>query len=310
MSRESSAKRNSGIQSNRSSRNSTNLNGSAKDKQAVFFRCKVCTVARSQRKSSDALDENIVGKLLSSQMERRHSHGAELKCLEDRLNFKKNKLISKGPFRNWVLYSDIEHYFVFPQHPKMFMLAIRSDIPGKSHFETYKCKTEEETNRLCEFVCRACQDPSKKLCTQNTGMRPYSTLSEVSVHSTSVSQPNLWTSEEADDEKLDGERGSATSVRSNQHSCSDSPIPNPVAQNMVEQCPEFGSPTEKPVFNEHMKQAPSVYKTPLDEEQDEETDKTTYFNYHPIYGAVLNEDGPIYMYMRRFVSESCLISEN
>lgn len=270
-----------------------------KTKQLIFHQCKVCAVAKVTRDSADALNEEAVGKLLFFHLRKRHSHGALLSSLEDRLNFKKTKVMSKSPFRNWVLYNDIEHYFIFPQHPTMFMLAIKSDIPGKSLFETYKCKTKEDTTKLCEMVCKACRDPAKRLRETPDEQRPFSTLSEVSIHSHAISQPNLamnGDSVDHDDLTTTSENHLSTEFRDS------SPIDFPDVQ--ISQL----SPVlrEEECVVESQQQQPNYSSAPafIATGIEDDSDRITYFDYHPIHGAVLNNEGPIYMYLRRY--ESCV----
>ncbi|KAA3673522.1 uncharacterized protein DEA37_0001573 [Paragonimus westermani] len=284
------------------SRLSSQSNGELRDnktKQKIFYRCTVCSIARATRDSEDAKNGEAIGKLLSSQMKKRHTHGIQLSCLEDRLNFKKTKIISRTLFRNWVLYGDIEHYFIFPQHPQLFMLAIKSDVPGKSLFETYKCKTVEDTNKICETVCRACREPSKRLTDNGEDQRPISTISDLSIHSNAVSQPNLNMNDgECEQEDQDEHALSPTSpieLREN------SPINLPVVE--VRELSPIEVPMVKTVMHRSI---PKTYAhghdQSKDESSDEEYEKTTYFDYHPTRGATLNHEGPIFMYLRRFES--------
>ncbi|CAH8512753.1 unnamed protein product [Dicrocoelium dendriticum] len=269
-----------------------------KTKQLIFHQCKVCAVAKVTRDSADALNEEAVGKLLFFHLRKRHSHGALLSALEDRLNFKKTKVMSKSPFRNWVVYTDIEHYFIFPQHPTMFMLAIKSDTPGKSLFETYKCKTKEDTTKLCEMVCKACRDPAKRLRDTPDEQRPFSALSEVSIHSNAISQPNLaMNGESADHEDLAtlSENHLSTELRDS------SPVDIPDVQ--INQLSPVHRGEEEYVI-ETQSQQPNYSAAPafIASSLDDDSDRITYFDYDPIRGAILNNEGPIYMYLRRYES--------
>ncbi|KAA0188011.1 hypothetical protein FBUS_03625 [Fasciolopsis buskii] len=312
-------------------RSSQSVNGEIidrKTKQVVFFKSTVCSIAKQIRASEDAYQEALIGKLLASQLKKRHAHGAEILCLEDRLNFKKTKVFSKTPFRNWVLYSDIEHYFVFPGHDHLFMLVIKSTTPGKSLFETYKCKTAEETTRLRRLVCQACTDPMKKLRFNNENNRPCSTVSEVSLHENAISQPNIHEAVNGNVEEDECNMDDQHSATSEEESDKDDVFPevediNAKTETITKSAP--GHPVDfsdvrqlSPVsFNEASvvmtKTTPlhSVARSesPADDDADDESDVvmskndeecTTYFDYDSKTGAVLNEEGPIFMYFRRF----------
>ncbi|VDP69166.1 unnamed protein product [Echinostoma caproni] len=311
-------------------RSSQSLNGEtidSKTKQVVFLKSTVCSIAKQLRQSEDAYQEPLIGKLLAGQLKKRHAHGAEICCLEDRLNFKKTKVFSKAPFRNWVLYSEIEHYFVFPGHDTLFMLVIKSNTPGKSMFETYKCKTADETTRLRRLVCQACTDPMKKLRQNNETNRPCSTVSEVSLHENAISQPNLHEAGIGDLE--DDECGSAHSHSSSEDESNEEDVFPEVVHSPQHALPVQSSPSPPPPqhppaqifdvrelspvsFNESkvvLTEVQPVMSAPaysrvelveLDEDEKSDEDGMTYFDYDPQTGAVMNGEGPIYMFLRRY----------
>ncbi|THD27685.1 hypothetical protein D915_001582 [Fasciola hepatica] len=305
-------------------RSNQSLNGETidrKTKQVVFFKSTVCSIAKQMRTSEDAYQEALVGKLLASQLKKRHAHGAEILCLEDRLNFKKTKVFSKAPFRNWVMYSDIEHYFVFPGHDNLFMLVIKSTTPGKSLFETYKCKTAEETTRLRRLVCQACTDPMKKLRSNNETNRPCSAVSEVSLHENAISQPNIHEAVNGDAEddecNIDDHHSTASDGESEREEVFPVVDQMPTKAERPERSPSVKSEDAFDVrelspimFNETnavmtkvtpLQAAPQLEPLDIDGDMmknDEEC--TTYFDYDLRSGAVLNHEGPIFMYLRRY----------
>ncbi|CAL8089937.1 unnamed protein product [Calicophoron daubneyi] len=280
--------------------------------QLIFFKCTVCSVARTTRKAQDAKNQEVMGQLISSQLKKRHAHGAILTCLEDRLNFKKTGVFSRTPFRNWVMYREIEHYFVFPQHPTLFMIAVKAPTEGDLIFETYKCKTPTDTNRLCELVCRACQSGSKTLSANSDQDQRISAYSDVSIHSKSISQVNLHDSVESFDHEHDNEvvenqvnHERTPSVRMSPVSPTMYREPSPFHhEGMVDEVSHQMSPKYRSESPVEMKFTKSNYvaaaPSPRPDFLRDDDDGTTYFDYNPVTGATLNNEGPIYMYLKRF----------
>jgi len=188
-------------------------------------------------------------------------------------------------------YSDILHYFIFPEHTEIFMITAKSEKYGKSLFETYKCKSAVDANKICELVQRACTNRDKRL--EETTYVPApekvppplnTAPSHISIHSDAVS-----TYEDEDDEEIE----KVPIIDDDVIECVelDEIVPEKITKIFAQN--RAPSPPSPPISPSPRYHRDFIYLG-------DGIDGASYFNASLDGDYKMNDgDGPIYMYMKR-----------
>lgn len=100
--------------------------------------------------------------LINRQYDKRQSHCMAY-CLEDCIRFEKTKTMAVSPHRNFVKYQFIKHIFIFQDKPYALMMCIDNPVKGRRTYEAFKCKRLEDVKTFCEMVYAAKQDEEYRL---------------------------------------------------------------------------------------------------------------------------------------------------
>nr|CAH8874832.1 unnamed protein product [Trichobilharzia regenti] len=293
-----------------------------KTNQKIVHGCVVCAFDRTLVDNTQPIQQDKLSDLLVSHLNKRRSHKARLLCLQDHMAFQKKSFLSKSLFHDKVMYKDIEHYFLCSEYPNIFMLSLKSEIPGSSYYETYKCKNVEDAKRLCNMVYEACQQPDKTI----HDIPPVShaqSLDVSSLKSKSLSHIDTQTSSDVVN-KASLNRSLSQSLNDGWATPKlhdDSPIQSPLQSSMHSPLRSpllsYQSPVPTPI-NQDSTIKPLMV-TPVNTDNTAayvsgEVDavdmkkNTTYFDYDPVHGPQINEVGPIYMFMVRHPSQHDMLN--
>ncbi|VDP80364.1 unnamed protein product [Echinostoma caproni] len=324
--------------SSRSLSNPSMHDGSALDRktrQPLFFECHVCILGRSKLAKDETFSANKAEVLMNHLYRKRQSH-CVLYCLEDSIRFEKSKRLSAQPMRNFVTYRAIKHIFIFREKPDVFMLCIDSGRSDRRTYEAFKCKMKEDVITLCEMAFKASKDPEYKL-RDVTPLKNYVRYSELndSVNHLSQNELNGYSIGAQSTSTLAESHPPNLGVQSvfdlyEQHNTRaphainhmpeavdfEEPALN-VSHELVHETPRGNSPSLFPQII--VKEAPdeTLATSGLDElvalneklvnkDDDEWEVNITYLEWDNVRGAVINDRGPIYMYVARRLHPSTM----
>ncbi|KAF6778046.1 hypothetical protein AHF37_02704 [Paragonimus kellicotti] len=129
-----------------------------KTRQQLFYECHACILGRTKLLKEEPFTQTKAEVLMNRQYGKRQSH-CVLYCLEDSIRFEKTKLLGIQPLRNFVKYKSVKHVFIFEEKPDAFMLCIDSGRSDRRTYEGFKCKRKEDVLAICDLIYKASQDP-------------------------------------------------------------------------------------------------------------------------------------------------------
>ncbi|KAA3670382.1 uncharacterized protein DEA37_0007781 [Paragonimus westermani] len=150
-----------------------------KTRQQLFYECHACILGRTKLQKEEPFTQTKAEVLMNRQYGKRQSH-CVLYCLEDSIRFEKTKLLGIQPLRNFVQYKSIKHVFIFEEKADAFMLCIDSGRSDRRTYEGFKCKRKEDVLAICDLIYKASQDP-EHLLRDMVPIRDVSRYSDLSI---------------------------------------------------------------------------------------------------------------------------------
>ncbi|CAH8564161.1 unnamed protein product [Schistosoma turkestanicum] len=129
-----------------------------KTRQVLFFECDLQLVKQTFLKNNEKFTEQHATHLLEKYIRRRRKSKCTAYFLTDRIRFQQRKVIGIKPFRKEVIYREIRHFFVFPNHPEVFMICIVDENKDKRSYELYQCIDYNAVGTVCNLTYKASID--------------------------------------------------------------------------------------------------------------------------------------------------------
>lgn len=281
-------------------------------KQLLFFETRVCILGRSMLHKDETYTQAKAEVLMNRFYDKRQSH-CMLYCLEDSLRFAKTKFIGVQPLRNFVKYKHIRHVFIFEDKPNVFMLCIDSGRSNRRSYEAFKCKRKEDVLALCEIIYKASQDPNSVL-RDMAPVREVSRYSDLSIpiqyHSASELDRRPYSTEilplgasTSLDRKLmngDLEQSNYTRPYRAESLMQSSPT---VSRELFVRCQMTNDVSASPNCGNNV--ADELRKILLQKSGDQDWEENvTFLQWDNLRGAVVNDRGPVYLYVARRLTPS------
>ncbi|VDP99517.1 unnamed protein product [Trichobilharzia regenti] len=247
-------------------------------KQYLFLETHICTIYRVTCAPGESFTESKALSLIEKYHRKRQAH-CNAGLLEDRFSLERTKTTGKIPFRPWISYREIVHFYVSNTRPEFFVLCIDSQRSMQKYYEIYKCKTAGNVRKVEELMRRAMNDPDKKL-------RDVNALRQVAIKDSDRirSLPNF------DEENVRDTEIEDRSPSPPYHYRSPTPVrklPSPVMVSPVKQIHvNAAAPTPSPLIN-------------YERYNVDDLENVTYIKLDPTKGPMIDKEGPIYMFFSR-----------
>ncbi|XP_018645814.1 hypothetical protein Smp_075400.1 [Schistosoma mansoni] len=246
-------------------------------KQYLFLETHICTIYRVTCAPGEKFSESKALSLIEKYHRKRQSH-CNAGLLEDRFSLERTKTTGKIPFRPWVSYKEIMHFYVSHSRPEFFALCIDSQRSLQKYYEIYKCKSAANVRKVEELMRRAMNDPDKKLHDVNA-------LRQVAVKDSDRirSLPNF------EEENVRDTMVEDRSPSPPYQYPSPPPVrqlPSPVMVAPVRQVPVYNAASPSPLLN-------------FERYNVDDLENVTYIKLDPNKGPMIDKEGPIYMFFSR-----------
>ncbi|CAH8288096.1 unnamed protein product [Heterobilharzia americana] len=253
-------------------------------KQYLFLETHICTIYRVTCAPGETFSESKAMSLIEKYHRKRQAH-CNAGLLEDRFSLERTKTTGKIPFRPWVSYKEISHFYVSNTRPEYFVLCVDSQRSLQKYYEIYKCKTPANVRKVEELMRRAMNDPDKKL-------RDINALRQVAVKDSDRirSLPN-FDEENIRDTMIEDENNRSPSPHYQY------PSPTPVRK--------LPSPVMvSPVKQIHVNAAAPSPLINYERYNVDDLENVTYIKIDPSKGPMIDKEGPIYMFFSRQMNNS------